>query len=217
MADTIHENPDRNGTAIPIGTPVGGGEPENDQRKAGGDRGPDLGAGGSPHRGAGDAERDRRRAIARERAAATRERNRQRRDKLRAARERRAGIPPRPSGPGPTNTSAPRVAQTKTPLDLIDVKALAQQVQGWHAVGAHLLRLPELAITEAEAFQLTEASINLVREYDLTVSPRTAAWIAFVGAAGIVYVPRAIQIQSRIQRQRAEAEEKRRGEPQSVN
>ena len=64
--------------------------------------------------------------------------------------------------------------------------------------------MPELEITESEALRLTTASVALIREYGLSLSPRTAAWLAFVAAAGIVYVPRGIAIQGRIQRQRAE-------------
>lgn len=176
-------------------------------------RAPDSGRGGGSlgpdRRGPGpgdltDAERrERARELARRNLALARARKaakrKEQQQKPRTDAPRAAGAPPRFDGERKPQKSA---------LDLIDTAALARQVQGWHAIGAHLLKLPELELTERESLALTQSAVELAKQYDLTLSPKAAAWLAFVATAGSVYGPRAISVARRAKAAKAAARAK---------
>ncbi len=50
---------------------------------------------------------------------------------------------------------------------------------------------------------LTQSAVELAKQYDLTLSPKAAAWLAFVATAGSVYGPRAISVALRAKAARA--------------
>lgn len=71
-------------------------------------------------------------------------------------------------------------------------------LEGWLYTGhlglAAATGIPELAIDEAEAKQLTDASSELAAYYGVEVSPKTAAWFKFTSALAKVYGSRVITI-----------------------
>lgn len=89
-------------------------------------------------------------------------------------------------------------------------------MQGWHAIAAHLTKLPELELTEREALALTQSSVELAKQYDLTLSPKAAAWLAFLATAGSVYGPRAISVARRTKAAKAARAEKSEAPPEAA-
>ena len=85
---------------------------------------------------------------------------------------------------------------------LPDTDDLARQLQGWHAIAAQIAKTPELAIDSGEAKMLAQAVVNVAKEYDLTVSGKTAAWVGLIATAGAVYAPRAIMLAPKLKAQK---------------
>ncbi len=73
---------------------------------------------------------------------------------------------------------------------------------GVHTMGAILLASPEIAITEAEAHAVAQASVNVAQYYDLTADPKTLAWINFGFVMAGVYGSKAFAIYGRKKRER---------------
>lgn len=107
--------------------------------------------------------------------------------KIDAANEKRRGRPPGTS----TRKS-------------VDKSALAKQLLFGHAVAAQLTKIPDIAIDSGEADILAGAISNLMTEYDIALSGKTAALLGMLGAAAIVYGPRIIMATDKIKRAKAQ-------------
>ena len=70
----------------------------------------------------------------------------------------------------------------------------ANQIQGLHVVLAKLTGQPIFEISEFEAQMLATSIANVSEHYDLTASSKTMAIVGLIGACGIVYVPRVVEV-----------------------
>ena len=73
-----------------------------------------------------------------------------------------------------------------------------------HQIAAIALRMPELALDDAEAATMGEAIQRVLTEYNIALSGKTAALIGLAGACAIVYIPRAVLIKERRTRERGD-------------
>lgn len=69
-------------------------------------------------------------------------------------------------------------------------------------VGAHVLLaertgIEELALTMPEGEQFMGAAQNVMRHYSTGTNQKTVDWLAFIGVASYMYVPRFIAIRNR--------------------
>jgi len=85
-----------------------------------------------------------------------------------------------------------------------DKVAMAKKLQGWHQLAAMLLRTPELALDYDEAEMLVNDVENLTREYGISLTGKTAAWLGLAGSAAMIYAPRALIVASKVQQARAQ-------------
>ena len=97
--------------------------------------------------------------------------------------------PGRPAGSG---KSSPRKG--------VDTKALAKQLEFFHAIAARVTKFDDLQIDSEEAEMLADSIATLMREYDVTMSGKTAALLGMLGSAAIVYGPRYMMIREQIQK-----------------
>ncbi len=77
-----------------------------------------------------------------------------------------------------------------------------------HTGVAAISTTPELAIDKAESDLLADATVNLLKEFDITPDPKLQAAVALVVAAGTVYAPRVVTIKMRKARERAAEKQK---------
>lgn len=104
----------------------------------------------------------------------------------------------RPKGSGAkSTTSKPTKTQAKKDAD---AASLAKQIQGIHVMLSMFLQMPELAISDSESQMLAKSLNTVAEEYGLSLDGKTGATIQLLGAAAIIYVPRALAV---IQRQKA--------------
>lgn len=90
-----------------------------------------------------------------------------------------------------------------------DTEELGSQLVGLHKLAALMTGLPELEISSIEG-QMLAGGINAVcQEYGLSLGGKTGAAIQLIGALGIVYMPRLVVIQKRMQAEHQKAEENR--------
>lgn len=82
------------------------------------------------------------------------------------------------------------------------VQAFAQQIFGVHQVLAAVSGAPEFAIGEAEAMALAHNGLAVAAEFDVELGGRWAALIGLIGTAGMIYVPRLIAANARMQKAR---------------
>lgn len=113
---------------------------------------------------------------------------------INAANEKRRGRPP---GSGTRKT--------------VDKSALAKQLLFAHAVAAQITKIPDIAIDSGEADILSGAITNLMIEYDIALSGKTAAMMGMLGAVAIVYGPRVVLITDKIKRAKANAKAQTEG------
>lgn len=73
-----------------------------------------------------------------------------------------------------------------------------------HQIAAIALRMPELALDDAEAATMSEAIQHVLTEYNIALSGKTAALIGLAGTCAIVYIPRAVLIKERRLRERGD-------------
>jgi len=85
-----------------------------------------------------------------------------------------------------------------------DKAAMAKKLQGWHQLAAMLLRTPELALDYDEAEMLVNDVENLTREYGISLTGKTAAWLGLAGSAAMIYAPRAMLVMGKIQQAKAQ-------------
>lgn len=77
---------------------------------------------------------------------------------------------------------------------------------GLHAALASVSGIEELAITDQEGEAFMAAAQNVARHYSVATTQKTMDWIAFVGCAAGLYVPRVFAVGlRRAERRRAEA------------
>ncbi len=72
-----------------------------------------------------------------------------------------------------------------------------------HAMGAAILKTPEIELSQPEAHSLASASAQVLRHYPAVVLPaQTVDWIALMSVIGMAYGPRLVAIrQNRMNRQ----------------
>jgi hypothetical protein len=88
-------------------------------------------------------------------------------------------------------------------------KEVSQDLSGLllsaHSMLAALIKTPELEIDEAEAKRLGDAVARVNREFGVQImSPKTAAVVNLIMAAGTVYGPRIIAVKNNSKRRKAE-------------
>lgn len=74
---------------------------------------------------------------------------------------------------------------------------IADMLMGIHAMGASILKTPEIALEKPEATQLGKSLQDLAAAYDHVVNPKTAAWIQLCIVTGAIYGPRVAAIRMR--------------------
>lgn len=104
---------------------------------------------------------------------------------------------------GSSNPAAPRKTQARKADDL---KTLAKNIVGLHALAAMGTGLKELMIDEKEGEMLAGAMQAVADEYGLDFGGKTGAAVQLFGAAGMIYAPRIIRIVSRMKKEREETE-----------
>lgn len=92
--------------------------------------------------------------------------------------------------PGSRNASG----SGKNKADKTDLSFLEGWLYTGHLGLAAATGIPELAIDQNEAKQLTDASSELAAYYGVAVSPKTAAWFKFSSALAQVYGSRIVTI-----------------------
>jgi hypothetical protein len=103
--------------------------------------------------------------------------------------KRKPGRPPGPAKPKP---------ETDTPRS-VNVSGVEKILLSVHAVVAATLSVPELALEEKEAKELSAAIAAVSEQYLIVLAPKTAAWIELSKVLGVVYGPRAVSIWLRTQ------------------
>jgi len=106
------------------------------------------------------------------------------------------------TGAAPIKERKKRAPKTSEPA--FDKAAMAKKLQGWHQLAAMLLRTPELALDYDEAEMLVNDVENLTREYGISLTGKTAAWLGLAGSAAMIYAPRAMLVMSKIQQAKAQ-------------
>lgn len=83
-----------------------------------------------------------------------------------------------------------------TPLGVnkLDADKLSKTIFGVHAFLATALKQPVMVISMDEAKLLAEASVDVMKFYNLPIDPKMLAWFNLVGAAGFIYAPRVFKI-----------------------
>ena len=89
--------------------------------------------------------------------------------------------------PGVRNSGSSRKEKTQTQ------ETLESLLLSVHFMGARLLKIPELELSEDEGKKLASAVNRVAEMYDVTVIPeKTLAWINLATIAGTIYGPRVI-------------------------
>ncbi len=94
----------------------------------------------------------------------------------------------------PTAEKARRGRKPRAKKEPIDTNVLARQLMGVHLIAAKVAKMPELAIDAEESELLAKGIAGVLVEYDIPMSGKTAAWLGLLGAAAMVYAPRAVVI-----------------------
>jgi hypothetical protein len=96
-------------------------------------------------------------------------------------------------------------------VDGISIKDL---LIGIHAFGASITGIEELEIDDTEGKKLGDAVEELGKIYGKTINPKTAAWVNFAAACGVVYGPRFVAYRERMKKETAEKKSLPRVGPQ---
>jgi hypothetical protein len=94
-------------------------------------------------------------------------------------------------------------AARKTESRDIEGLSIKDLLIGIHAFGASITGVEELEIDEAEGKKLGDAVTQLSSIYGHTISPKTAAWVNFASACGVIYGPRFIAYNARMKNEKA--------------
>lgn len=87
-----------------------------------------------------------------------------------------------------------------------DTETLGKQIVGIHHVIAMMTGTPEMQISDDEGLALATGINAVCEEYGLSLSGKTGATIQLVGAAGMIYVPRLVMINQRLNKERQRQE-----------
>lgn len=93
---------------------------------------------------------------------------------------------------GPRTASG--TGKNKAAVTPLDLSSLTGMFVGLHAVLAVKTGVQELAITPEEGQQFMDSAANVMRHYSVQTTQKTMDWIAFMGCACGLYIPRAIAI-----------------------
>lgn len=96
-------------------------------------------------------------------------------------------------------TKAGRQGSTVSPSVGFEGLSIKDLLIGIHAFGASISGIEELEIDETEGKKLGDAVEELSKIYGKTINPKTAAWVNFAAAAGVVYGPRIIAYRARME------------------
>lgn len=88
----------------------------------------------------------------------------------------------------------------KTPQK-VDLSSLAGLLMGFHALAA--IKVPEMALDQAEAKQLQERLEAVARWYPISATQKAIDHAALIGAVGWIYAPRVFAINRRMRQERA--------------
>lgn len=88
-----------------------------------------------------------------------------------------------------------------------DPAVLARSLVGIHQLGAMVLNIQELVISEDEGKHLAEAVTAVCEEYGLAIDGKTGAAMQLIGACAMLYGPRYFHFKMRIAHERAQAEQ----------
>ena len=75
------------------------------------------------------------------------------------------------------------------------IEILAKQLEGIHQMAAMMMGEPIVILSTAEAVMLATAVVGIAEEYGVVLTGKMAATLQLLGVAGIIYVPRFIEIQ----------------------
>lgn len=106
---------------------------------------------------------------------------------------------------------AKKGTQSKLDLNGEARSALARQVAGIHKLVGIAVGQPQLvAISDDQAENLTNAALDVMQHYDMTVSPVVAAWANLAAVCATIYAPKflmfnAMRKQARQQQYQAQA------------
>ena len=89
--------------------------------------------------------------------------------------------------------------EKKTPVHLAGLESLLLSV---HAMGAAILKVPELTIDPKEAHVLAEAASNVMQFYPYALDEKTTAWVNLGMVAAGVYGTRALAFHNRMRQER---------------
>lgn len=109
------------------------------------------------------------------------------------------------AGGSTEQTAKPQQKKRGPKTGKADAAAMAKQLVGVHTLMAMVTGLPELQISEPEAENLAAAVTNVCEEYGLSISGKTGAAIQLAAACAMIYGPRALMINARIQQAKAQA------------
>lgn len=98
---------------------------------------------------------------------------------------RKRGRPPGSGG------GTQKAASGSLPLNVNGVEKILLSI---HTIAAASLQTPELILDEKEANEIAKALSGVAAQYDVGMSPKTAAWTNLAMVMGAAYGPRAIGI-----------------------
>ncbi len=104
------------------------------------------------------------------------------------------------NGTGQKRRGRPKGSKNRsatTEKTAIDLNGLEKLLYSIHAIAAVKIA-PELELSDKESSQLASAISAVSEHYDLTIDPKTQAWIQLIICVGIIYAPRAMRIRERV-------------------
>ena len=120
-----------------------------------------------------------------------------------APRKRGRGRPPGSGKKNPDGSPVAKPEKSKS-RKASDVEAFAKQIQGIHEMIALITPFPEMRLSESESVMMAKALDAVAEEYGLELDGKTGAAIQLIGAAAMIYGPRALVIRARIAKMKAE-------------
>lgn len=90
--------------------------------------------------------------------------------------------------------------QKEVPDSLVDLTKL---LLSWHEMGAAMLSIEELQLTEDEAQSLSDGIKEVAKYYPTHIDPKKIAVVNLIGVAGAIYAPRVFAYRKRVKTERA--------------
>ena len=94
--------------------------------------------------------------------------------------------------PSGENFDAPKKRGRKAKRPSVEV--LAKQIQGLHAVAAHVTGQPLIMISDGESNMLATSLNEVMEQFDFAPSGKVAALVGLFGTAAVVYIPRLVHV-----------------------